>query len=88
MKPEIDKNLWQQAKAKTDFKSHLIAYVVVNLALWVVYFFTGGGYHHPWPVYPMAGWGIGLLFHYLDAYQYFQRDTEREYRKLTQGEQG
>jgi hypothetical protein len=24
---------------------------------------TGQGY--PWPIWPLAGWGIGLVFHYI-----------------------
>ncbi len=48
-------------KAKRDFKVHLTTYLVVNgflVALWAV---TSRGYF--WPIWPMLGWGIGLLFH-------------------------
>ncbi|MGV1007675.1 MAG: 2TM domain-containing protein [Dermatophilaceae bacterium] len=48
-------------KAKQDFRAHLTSYLVVNgflVALWAV---TGRGYF--WPIWPILGWGIGLLFH-------------------------
>lgn len=38
---------------------HLLAYVVTIAALWLVWFLTGAG--HAWPIYPMLGWGLGLL---------------------------
>jgi len=50
--------------------------------------FTGGKngdqeYDWPWPVWPMIGWGIGLLFHFLGAYVYPKSNAvEREYEKL------
>ena len=28
----------------------------------------------PWPVWPMFGWGIGLLFNYMDAYDIQQNN--------------
>jgi hypothetical protein len=43
-----------------DFTSHLVAYVVVNLAFMGIWWLEGGGTF--WPVYPLVGWGIGLSF--------------------------
>jgi formate hydrogenlyase subunit 3/multisubunit Na+/H+ antiporter MnhD subunit len=42
--------------------AHATAYVVVNLFLVVIWWFTGAGYF--WPGWVIAGWGIGLV---LDA---------------------
>lgn len=37
----------------------------------------------PWPVWSMLGWGIGLLFQYLNAYGGAKQDlVEKEYKKL------
>jgi hypothetical protein len=37
----------------------------------------------PWPVWSMLGWGIGLLFQYLNAYGGGKKDLEeKEYEKL------
>jgi hypothetical protein len=42
---------------------------------------TGKGYI--WPVWPMIGWGIGLVFHYMFEYRSSRfLSEEEEYKKL------
>ena len=78
---------WELAKRRASFKPHLASYLIINSFLWGIWFFTGSENYNgrlPWPVWPTAGWGIGLLFHYLGAYVYSSGDAvEREYEKLT-----
>ncbi len=50
-------------KAKQDFKVHLASYLVVNGFLVVLWAVTGRGYF--WPIWPILGWGVGLMFHAL-----------------------
>jgi hypothetical protein len=40
---------------------HAGAYVAVISALWITWLLSGAG--HPWPLYPMLGWGTGVLGH-------------------------
>lgn len=56
-------------KAKRDFWSHLSAYVVVNGFLVVIWAFTQNNSGYFWPIWPMAGWGIGLLLHAWETYR-------------------
>jgi hypothetical protein len=49
----------RRLRAKHAFQQALVAYVVVNAFLVVVWFASGGGYF--WPVWVMAGWGMGLV---------------------------
>ena len=85
-----DPHLWQLAHRRASFKTHLATYIVVNLFLWALWYFTRGRYDYdygnsllPWPVWPMAGWGIGLTFHFIGAYVSTGfNTTEREYEKL------
>ncbi|MFM8301217.1 MAG: 2TM domain-containing protein [Gemmatimonadota bacterium] len=36
-----------------------------------------------WPLYATLGWGVGVLFTYLDAYGIFGKSlTEREFERL------
>ncbi len=81
MEEEKDNQLWQQAKARAEFKTHLAAYVVINGMLWIIWYFTAGVHSHPWPIWPTAGWGIGLIFNYLEAYKLINT-VEKEYEKL------
>jgi fatty acid desaturase len=60
-----------QLKKKRDFRTHLLAYVLVNAFLWLIWgvvLAAADGPWFPWPLLPLAGWGIGLLFHALDTY--------------------
>ncbi len=57
-----DGSLREQAvkrlKKKSDFRIHVLIYVMVNAFLVVIWAMTGSDYF--WPVFPMVGWGIGV----------------------------
>ncbi len=56
-----------QLRKKRGFQAHLLAYVMVNLLLVAIWFVTSPhGFF--WPVFPMFGWGIGLVFNGWDVY--------------------
>ena len=69
----------KRLKAKQDFKTHVAAYLIVNTMLVVIWAVAGGGGYF-WPIWPILGWGIGLV---LDGWRvYFQRPiTEDEIRR-------
>ena len=73
-----------QLRKKREFWQHATAYVVVNLALNLIWFLTTpGGFY--WPMFPLLGWGIGIVFHALDAYSPAmptERKIEREMKRL------
>lgn len=81
MKEEKDAELWQRAKARADFKTHLATYVITNGMLWLIWLFTGGVNSYAWPIWPTMGWGIGIIAHYFDVYK-FGNTVEKEYNKL------
>ena len=43
------------------FWVHGAVYVATNIALIAIWALVGGG--HPWFLYPLLGWGIGLAAH-------------------------
>jgi hypothetical protein len=43
------------------FWVHAAVYIATNLSVFVVWVLVGGG--HPWFLYPLLGWGIGLAAH-------------------------
>ena len=74
----------ERLKKKHDFYPHVIAYVLVNLFLVGIWAVTGAGFF--WPVFPILGWGIGLVLHGLKVYHYgggpSESQIEREMARL------
>lgn len=72
----------KRLERRRKFHADLVAYVVVNAGLILVWAVTGAGYF--WPAWVLGGWGVGLV---LDAWNvYGQRpitsaDIERELNK-------
>lgn len=85
-----DEALWEIAKKRASFKSHLTIYLLVNVFLWGIWYFSdntfsGNGDRYPWPIWTTLGWGVGLTFHFLGAYVFPRSNSvEREYEKLKQ----
>ncbi len=89
-----DEDLRRKAKfraaAKIGFYVHFGVYVIVNVLLFFVWWFTRGdttipGASFPWFIFPLVGWGIGLVAHYLAVFArtgIIDRMAEQEYRKL------
>jgi|KBSMisStandDraft_5_1062788.scaffolds.fasta_scaffold3382679_1 hypothetical protein len=55
-----------QIKKRRDFGAHLVTFVVVNLAVWLLWAATGSGY--PWPAWLTGFWAIGLVLNAWDVY--------------------
>jgi 2TM domain len=53
-------------RKKRDFRSHLVAYLLVNALLVVIWAVTGADFF--WPIFPILGWGIGVAFNAWDVY--------------------
>jgi len=76
----------KRVKEKKDFYTHLAIYVVVNAMLALVWYFSGGGY--PWFIWPLFGWGIGIIFHGLSVFVFHSQSgwelgaVEKEADKL------
>ena len=75
----------KRLKDKRDFRNHVAAYVLVNTLLVVIWAVSGAGYF--WPIWSIAGWGIGLAFNAWAVY--FERPmTEEDIRKEMERERG
>ncbi len=72
-KDNTEENRYYRAKERVDkmkeFYAHLISYVGVNTFLVFLNYYTG--WEHKWFIYPLIGWGIGLLFHYFEAFGHY-----------------
>jgi hypothetical protein len=85
--PTSDRELaLRRLRKQRDFQAHLVAFVVINAAIWAIWAFTGAGY--PWPAWLSGCWGIGLI---LNAWEVYWRrpitetDVERELERLHAG---
>ena len=65
-----EEQIYRQAEkrvaAKRGFFIHLAVYIVVNILIVLIWWFVAGG-GFPWFIFPIVGWGIGILFHGLGA---------------------
>jgi len=80
----------KRVEEKKGFYTHLIIYTVVNVMLVVIWAVTGAGF--PWFIFPLGGWGIGILFHFLGVFVFSRtsnwekREIEKEAERLRKGE--
>lgn len=83
---EKDRELWRIAKKRVKFKRHLVAYVIVNGFLWLLWLISSKDLieeRWPWPVWSTLGWGFGLAWAYADAYILTRTSPiEQEYERL------
>ncbi len=71
---------------KLGFRVHLGVFLSVNALLVVTWYLTTGqsddGFGFPWFLFPLLGWGIGLVAHFA-VYSVISRDfRERQLRRM------
>ncbi|MGB8649717.1 MAG: 2TM domain-containing protein [Mycobacteriales bacterium] len=71
----------KQLKKKRDFQGHLLMYALVNaflIAIWAVTDLHG----FFWPIFPLLGWGIGIVANAWDVYRRDDLDEKRIRREM------
>lgn len=64
---ELRKRAERRIAAKRGLATHVLAYLLVNGSLVTIWFATSpDGFF--WPMFPILGWGIGLVFNIWDVY--------------------
>lgn len=56
----------KRLKKKHDFHVHLLIYLMVNGLLVATWAMTSAGFF--WPIFPIVGWGVGVVANAWDAY--------------------
>ena len=78
-----EEEIYRQAKKRVEekkgFYTHCAIYIAVNLLLVIIWAINGVGF--PWFVFPLGGWGIGVLFHFLGVFV-FSKQTNWERRQI------
>ncbi|MFM9924951.1 2TM domain-containing protein [Variovorax sp. H27-G14] len=87
---EVERLARRRAGAKMGWYTHAFFYVLVNLGLVGLSAASG----HTWAIYPLMGWGLGLLAHGAAVWVvapgggFYNRLVERERRALGAGNSG
>jgi len=63
---EIREQAVERLKKKRDFKTHVLMYVTVNVFLVVIWAVSDSGFF--WPIFPILGWGVGVIANAWDVY--------------------
>ena len=89
-----EQEIYQEAKKRVEEKKgffiHFTVYILVNILLIIIWAFPAGG-GAPWFLWPLGGWGIGLLFHFLGVFVFSRRtgwerkEIEKEVERLRKG---
>lgn len=85
MDNDLEELARKRVQARMGFIIHLAMYVVANAGMFGVWYLTGRGY--PWFMWPMLGWGIGILAHAIGLFvgpgsPAERRAIDREVRRL------
>ena len=92
---ELRRNAREIAGAKLGFYVHLAGYAIVNSIIFLSWWFSGAIYVwvFPWFVFPLLGWGAGVLVHYICVFAsysnlgYIESKSDQEYQKLKKAEE-
>jgi len=57
----------KRLKKRRDFKGHVLVYLLVNTFLVIVWAMTSAGFF--WPIFPIVGWGIGVVMNAWDVWR-------------------
>jgi hypothetical protein len=78
--PQLRDRAITRLKKRRDFHAHLLVYVLVNAFLIVIWAMTSpDGFF--WPVFPLVGWGIGVVMNAWDVYlasDFSEAEIQRE----------
>ena len=86
---EIYRLARKRVEDKKGFYIHFAVYIGVNILLVIIWATTGAGF--PWFIFPLGGWGIGILFHFLGVFVFSRpsdwerREIEKEVERLRKG---
>lgn len=64
---ELRERAIRRLKKRRDFRAHLLMYVLVNAFLVVIWAMVTPDVFF-WPIFPIAGWGIGVVANAYDVY--------------------
>jgi hypothetical protein len=81
---EIRKLAQSRVAHKKGFFIHLTVYIVINIFLVIIWAVTSSISHFwfPWFVFPLAGWGVAVIFHCLNVFVFPKSGSDWEQREI------
>jgi hypothetical protein len=76
----------RQILKRRAFYVHLAVFVAVQAVIFGIWLMVGGGF--PWFLFPLMGWGIGLVAHGATAFLLSHPDDivlQREQKRMSKG---
>ena len=74
----------RRLKKRRDFAGHLLIYTMVNTFLVVIWALTSASFF--WPIFPIVGWGIGVVMNAWDVWrgdEFSDEQIAREIERLS-----
>ncbi len=71
----------KELKKRREFQTHLLVYVLVNGLLVGIWAISSPGVFF-WPLFPIFGWGIGVVLHGWDVYFASEPDEAQIHRMM------
>lgn len=71
----------QRVQDKKDFLKHLIVYLLVNITLVLASIFSTD-LDHPWFIWVLVPWGIGVFIHFIILVVFSSRDMKIKEEKI------
>ncbi len=78
---ELYKLARQRVQDRKDFLKHLIVYAMVNITL-VLAWALATDIDHPWFIWVLVPWGIGVLIHFFMLVVFSNRETKIKEEKI------
>lgn len=73
---ELERLAHRRARAKRVWIIHLMVYVVVNVLVFSMSTYALG--NRPWSIFPLLGWGVGLVLHGVSVFLLGEGSSFRE----------
>jgi vacuolar-type H+-ATPase subunit I/STV1 len=73
----------KRLKKRRDFAGHLLIYTMVNTFIVIIWAATSNGFF--WPIFPIVGWGIGVVMNAWDVWhgdEFSDEEIAREIERL------
>lgn len=85
MENDLEEVARKRVQARMSFVVHFAMYAVANVGMFAIWFLSGRGY--PWFLWPLMGWGIGVVAHFIGIFigpgsSAERRAIDREVRRL------